>query len=240
MATASPVRPPRKALSPSLHGKLRRLVLFPSHSLGIKFGIAQFLHSRRTKKALRDLKAKGFESLILGQNPEALPQDPADLMYLYEAVQNCKAQRVIEFGSGQSTVFIAQALHDLGFGHVWSLDSDEQWLEHTNGLVPAHLRPFITFVHSPVVLTSDYGVRAWRYTVVPEGEWDFVLLDGPAGTAESTMTTNLIELLPVLKPGAGGFIDHRWKTAVLTKEVLGDKIKIRYLPSLESFTVRKR
>lgn len=243
MTTITATRPSPTGLKPGFSGKLKRLMLFPSHSLGIKTGIAQRLHARRTARAERELQERGFGPLLLPQAPGALPQDHADLMHLWRAVQDQKAERVIEFGSGQSTVFIAQGLHDQGFGHLWSLDADEKWLAHTKTLIPEHLLPFITFVHSPVELTNDYGPKAWRYTVIPDGKWDFVFLDGPAGVREvptgSDITVNLIELLPALKPGATGFIDHRWKTTVLTKEILGGKLKLRYVPSLESFTVSK-
>lgn len=242
MASSLNVRAPH-GLAPTLSGKFRRLTLFPSHTLSVKLRLAQFMHKRRTAKARKELEAAGFSRLLLPQSPDALPQDHADLMHLYHAVQRQKAQRVIEFGSGQSTIFIAQGLHDQGFGHLWSLDSNADWLKHTAGLIPTHLKPYITQVHSPVELTDDYGVRAWRYTVTPAGKWDFVLLDGPEGTGRqaggSDMTTNLIELVDDLNPGATGFIDHRWQTTVLTREVLGHKLNIRYVPSLESFVIKK-
>jgi predicted O-methyltransferase YrrM len=218
---------------------LRRLFLSPSHTITIRLGIAQRLHARRMAKARREIETEGFGHLLQGRADDALPPDPACLMFLYRAVRNCGAGRVIEFGSGQSTIFIAQALHDQGFGHLWALEADAHWLRHTQSLIPEYLIPFVTLVHSPVILTSDHGPPAWRYTVVPEGEWDFLFLDGPAGTAESTMTVNLIELLHALNKGARGLIDHRWKTTMLTREAVGRELAIRYLPSLESFTIRR-
>jgi hypothetical protein len=67
--------------------------------------------------------------------------------------------------------------------------------------------------------------------------WDFVLIDGPEGTEQSTFSCDLIELADRLVPGATGFIDHRWKTAVLAKERAGDRIRFRFIPSLESFAI---
>ena len=147
------------------------------------------------------------------------------------AVSEAIRQRAIEFGSGQSTLFIAQALHDQGSGHLWSLDADARWLEHTSKLLPEHLRPFVTFIHSPVVVNREYGVPAWEYSVVPEGQWDFVLIDGPALTDDVKLSCDLIKLAPALTQNGLGMIDHRWRTAVLAKEIAGSKLRIRFSPT---------
>jgi hypothetical protein len=227
----------RESLSqvPTFAGKLRRLRLFPLHAICARTGIAKRLHAVRTSRARRWIAEKGFASLLSGQDCEALAQDPADLRYLYETVRRKRPARAIEFGSGQSTVFIAQALHDLGAGHLWSLDADERWLEHTRSLLPAPLRPFVTFVHSPASVHFDHGVPAFRYRVVPPGDWDFVLIDGPALTPDVRLSTDLLDL--ALAPNARGMIDHRWRSAALAKEVAGKRLKLRFMPSLESFAV---
>jgi len=235
---------PPKGLKPDSAGKLRRLRLFPGFTLTTKSGLARRLHARRTEKAAQRLRQSSLAPLLNGQDPLALPQDAADLLYLYDTVSSRKVERAIEFGSGQSTLFISQALHDQGHGHLWSLDANNLWLEHTKAMLPEHLRPFVTFVHSPVRIVQDYGVPAWRYTVVPDGKWDFVLMDGPEGTGQepggSDMTTNLIEMADSLNPGATGFIDHRWMTAVLTKENASDRLRLRFIPSLESWEFQPR
>jgi hypothetical protein len=216
-------------------GKLKRLRLFPMHIITAYLGISTLLHDLRTRRATAILKRRDHERLIASHDGEALQQDSADLVYLYDRVIGSKPVRAIEFGSGQTTVFIAQALHDLGHGHLWSLDSEARWLANTEASLPDHLRPFVTFVHSPVMVHHDYGVPAFRYSVVPPGEWDFVLIDGPALDPQVRLSTDLIDLR--LRKGATGMIDHRWRSAALAKEVAGDRLKLRFMPSLESFAV---
>ena len=223
----------------SVRGMLRRLVLFPTHTLAVRTGLAKWLHDRRTARAHSSLRQRGQERLLIKGDADALPQDPADLEYLYDTVRANRPQRAIEFGSGQSTVFIAQALHDVGQGHLWSLDADEHWLANTAAVLPEHLRPFVTFVHSPVAEDRSYGIPAFRYTVVPEGEWDFALIDGPALTPQVALSVDLIDLAPKLRRGATGMIDHRWRTAALAKELCGRDLSIRYDPSLESYILKK-
>jgi hypothetical protein len=225
---------------PGFVGKLRRFRLFPLHSLTIKLGLAQVLHARRTARAKDWVERNGFAPLTRGQAEGALPQDPADLRYLYEAITRHRPARTIEFGSGQSTVFIAQALHDIGRGQLWSLDADADWLEHTRSLLPQHLRPYVTLVHSPVIVNREFGMPVWEYTIIPEGEWDFVMLDGPCGKDGITASCDLIKLAPKLRPGARGFIDHRWRTANLAVEHAGERLGLRYMPSLESYAIEAR
>jgi len=153
----------------SWRGRLRRLRLFPVHTLSARTGVAQRLHGARSSRAREWIEQRGLAPLLRGQSADALPQDPADLRYLYETVGRHRPARTIEFGSGQSTLFIAQAMHDLGSGHLWSLDADADWLEHTRSLLPAHLRPFVTLMHSPVVVNHEYGMPVWEYTVIPDG-----------------------------------------------------------------------
>jgi predicted O-methyltransferase YrrM len=232
-ASDSDVPPPLRA---GLRGKLHRLRLFPLHTLAVRSGVAARLHARRTRKAERILRARGHDRLIASHDDAALQQDPADLVYLYDTVGARRPTRAIEFGSGQSTVFIALALHDLGHGHLWSLDADARWLANSERSLPEHLRPFVTFVHSPAVAHLEHGIPAWRYTVVPPGEWDFVLVDGPALTADVLLSSDLVDL--PLAPGAIGMIDHRWRSAVLARQAAGRRLGLRYMPSLESFALK--
>jgi hypothetical protein len=215
-------------------GRLRRFRLFPMHTLSVRSGVAQRLHAKRTAKARRWLEDRDFLPLLQARDAEALPQDAADLRHLYEAVTRQRPERVIEFGSGQSTIFIAQALHDIGAGHLWTLDADAHWLANSKRSLPHHLRRFVTFVHSPAIVHKDYGVPAFRYSVVPPGEWDFVLVDGPALTPEVSLSTDLIDLPLAAK--AKGMIDHRWRSAVIAKEQR-KRLKLSFMPSLESFAI---
>lgn len=224
------------ALHPGAAGMLRRLRLFPLHSLTARTGIARRLHAARTRKSEAILAKRGHDRLIAGRHADAMPQDAADLVYLYDLVRRRRPRRAIELGSGQTTIFIAQALHDIGAGHLWSLDADGHWLANSERSLPAHLRPFVTFVHSPAQIHFDHGLAAFRYTVTPPGEWDFVLIDGPALTPDVRLSSDLAEL--PLAAGAAGMIDHRWRSAVLAREKAGHRLRLRYMPSLESFAVR--
>jgi predicted O-methyltransferase YrrM len=223
----------------SLRGKLRRLALFPMHSLTAKLGLAQALHAGRIRREGERMRKLGLDQLLKDKDSAAMDQDPADLMFLSDTIRQRRPKRIIEFGSGQSTMFIADALSRNGEGHLHSLDADARWLEHTAKMLPSHLRPYVTFVHSPVVVNTDHGVAAYQYTVIPEGRWDFILVDGPACNDDVRLSCDLVHLADALNSGGGGMIDHRWRTAVLARELVSDKIRIRYKPTLESFVFER-
>ncbi len=223
------------ALSPTISGKIRRLRMFPGHAISARLRIARIAHRWRTRRAEAEMASCGLDRLLERRSGTALSQDPADLMFLYRSVRKRAVRRAIEFGSGQSTLFIAQALHDNGAGHLWSLDADEHWLDHTRQMLPERLRPYVTLIHSPVIVNSDYGVPAWQYGRIPDGEWDFVFIDGPAAQDGISTSCDLVLLEPQLRPGAFGMIDHRWRTAALAQEATGGRLRLRYIPSLESF-----
>ena len=65
-------------------------------------------------------------------------------------------------------------------------------------------------------------------------------MDGPEGTEASRAGGHDDEpdQSPTANPGATGYFDHRWQTAVLTKEKAGAKLQIRFVPSLESWEFR--
>jgi hypothetical protein len=132
-------------------------VPFPAHTITSRLKIARPLHALRTAVADRQMRRHQLDSLLARRAPEAMPQDPADLMFLYWAITKRGPERCIEFGSGQSTLFIAEALHARGHGHLWSLDADADWLAHTEQMLPDYLRTLVTFVHSPVRVHRIFG-----------------------------------------------------------------------------------
>lgn len=138
--------------------------MFPGHSITAKLGIAQAVHGLRTWRAAKQLRQQSLERLLRSKDPAALGQDPADLVFLRNTIKERKVNRAIEFGSGQSTIFIAQGMFEQGFGHLYSLDADERWLARSERALPNHLRNFVTFVHSPAIVNYEYGVPAWEYS----------------------------------------------------------------------------
>jgi len=71
--------------------------------------------------------------------------DLTDLWFLYRMIRQRKPRTLLEFGSGCSTVILAQALWnnqchsaDRG-GYLYSIDADPYWADATAKAMPAHL-----------------------------------------------------------------------------------------------------
>ena len=205
-----------------------------------KLRLDALLHRIATRLARRQLRQRGWDRFLLRVSHEAIPADPADLLAIYRAVRTTKPQEVLELGSGQSTVFIALALSHNGTGHLWSVESEQAWLEHTRNLIPDALVERVTFVPSAVEITDDHGLPAWRYTDVPRRSWGFVLVDGPALGGGADLSSDLVEIFEELVPQATGIVDFRRTSILLAKEVLGPRIAIRYRPQTQSYLFRKK
>jgi predicted O-methyltransferase YrrM len=81
---------------------------------------------------------------------------------------------IFECGSGNSTIFVARLLAQLGKGHVVSLEHDEKWTAVTSRLIAQEgLESFATVVHAPLV-DGWYGITSLEAEGV-----DLLIVDGP-------------------------------------------------------------
>jgi len=60
--------------------------------------------------AKRALLSRGYLDFLEKRPPGSLPPEPDDLWYLYRLVRRQKPRTIVEFGSGCSTMFLAQAV----------------------------------------------------------------------------------------------------------------------------------
>ena len=154
-------------MKPGMAGKMRRMMIFPGYIASTKSGLARRLHAKRTAKAAIELRGSKLERLLNGQDPSALPQDPADLLHLYNTIEGGNVAARSNLAPGSPRCFSPK--HCMTGPRTLVAGRQRAWLEHTEKILPDHLRPFVAFVPGPVEMTDDNGVRAWRYTVVLTG-----------------------------------------------------------------------
>jgi len=100
-----------------------------------------------------------------------------------------RPQRVLELGSGMSTLVCAYALEAVGQGgKIISLDHDDRFAETTRRQLRMHgLDGIATVLHAPLrTTTTDVGAQSW-YGVPDEalrGPIDLLIVDGPPGGGE--------------------------------------------------------
>lgn len=113
-----------------------------------------------TRLCARRLKKLGMAELLLPkptsqvQGVTALPPRWEDLWTLYSIVRAKKPKLVLEYGSGVSTILLAQALWQNGSGRLISLENAPEWVEVTRSRLPDHLREVCALrLSQPVIKT---------------------------------------------------------------------------------------
>jgi predicted O-methyltransferase YrrM len=103
---------------------------------------------------------------------------------LYREVVDRKRTRILECGSGSTTVILAYALRELGSGRVTSLEHDPDYAEQTRRAVAEHgLAAWVSVIDAPLAETVVDGT-SWQWydtSIVPAGTIDLLLVDGPPG-----------------------------------------------------------
>lgn len=131
------------------------------------------------KWAQQQLLKRGYLHFLRHRPSDAIPPDFADLWSLYQTVRHRKPEYILEFGSGCSTVILAQALYDNQSGYLYSIDSDHHWAEVTSNSMPTHLKRFCEVSHSPVVGIGNTDNLMLRHSRLPDVIPNFLYLDGP-------------------------------------------------------------
>lgn len=144
-----------------------------------------------------------------------------------------RPRRVLECGSGVSTVVAGLTLRDLGIGTLLTLEHDPEWAERTRGLVRDHgLEDVVEVRHAPLVERVVGGEpTCWYDTdwLEEDDVFDAVIVDGPPDPPADRYP--LVPLLgDHLAPGATLLIDdaeresarddlRRWSASVPGLEV---------------------
>ena len=120
--------------------------------------------------------------------PRSLPAlrgwsaSPDLLLYLYHLVLKERPRRILECGSGASTVVLAYALKAVGQGQLTSLDHLEHYCAATRAQLCDHgMDSWANVEHAPLAPAEIEG-QPWLWynlDAVPEGPIDLVVIDGP-------------------------------------------------------------
>jgi predicted O-methyltransferase YrrM len=104
--------------------------------------------------------------------------------YLAEAVAARGGARVLECGSGTTTVVLALVARSIGLGQVTALEHDPDYAAQTRAELEARgLAGWGRVVDAPLT-DVDLGGETWRWydpELVPRNEIDVLLVDGPPG-----------------------------------------------------------
>ena len=146
----------------------------------------QIAMARRTAEAYfrADPERAALLPILAQSNSTGAGWTDYHLLHRYIVVR--RPRRILEFGSGRTTVVMAHALatvnrEDPGCppGHLYSMEDILRFHEDAKAIMPPQLSRYTTLIHSPK-RESTWRDEIWGfgYSTLPPGPFDFVFVDG--------------------------------------------------------------
>lgn len=134
---------------------------------------------------------------------------PEDLDFILGQVAAREATRVVECGSGASTLAIARFLRDRGAGTVHSLEHDARWAQETrSALATQDLDGLATVIEAPLESHASAPPGCLWYArdalaQLPSDAIELLLVDGPPASPDSGAERSRYPALPLLRDRLG-------------------------------------
>ncbi len=122
-----------------------------------------------------------------------MAMSPVTICHILNEIIINKRSSIIEFGAGNSTVYIAKIIKTFGLKvKFYAVDSDEQWVNRvTENLTKVGVQDAIELIVAPVQESPDYATALassfkWYDSEVikkkiNEEKFDLIIVDGPTG-----------------------------------------------------------
>lgn len=190
----------------------------------------RLIHVPRHKWAIWQMDRSGLNKLFAARDAKALAPQAFDLWFLYRQIRQRRPQTVVEFGVGNSTLVMAEAMRRNGFGSLHTIDASEHWISDTKrGLT----NQCVTMHTSPVESMEIDGERCHRYAKHPDVRLiDLLFLDGPSpkdipGWAGKPIAADPIMLEERFAPGFRMVVDSRLDNVAFLKRRLRRYYRVR-------------
>jgi Methyltransferase domain len=106
----------------------------------------------------------------------------SDYYFLHRYILTRKPKRVLEFGSGCTTLVIADALRQTG-GHLYSYEDVPEYHADISALIPVDLKSYVTLVRADkLAITFEPGIWGVRYAGETSEPVEMIFVDGPFET----------------------------------------------------------
>lgn len=123
-----------------------------------------------------------------------MSMSPVTIYHILNDIALNDKTKIIEFGSGNSTIFVAALLNKLNLkATFFSVDDDDNWIENIkqslllNGISKVH----VEFIHAPIKRTTQFDAALSPFfnwydtnilkTKIGDEKFDLVIVDGPNG-----------------------------------------------------------
>jgi hypothetical protein len=170
---------------------------------------------------------------------EVYRPDWADLLNMYNLVRRRKPRIIIEFGSGCSTLMLAQAIaHNQiageNSGHLYSVETSEHFKRLTDSYLPRRLTPFVEIIRSEIEFGEIAGTKVLWHKTIPDVVPNLVYLDGPDYQDFSTDVKTQAEGVLLEQRSATDYailVDWRQATFEFTRANLKRRYKVTTSPT---------
>jgi predicted O-methyltransferase YrrM len=102
---------------------------------------------------------------------------------IYSLIKERGVKKILELGSGASSLIMAYALQDLGQGNIVSLEHDKKYIQESRSMIDKHgLDRYCTVHYSPLVETRVEDIVYKFYSTDHQhldDLFDMILVDGP-------------------------------------------------------------
>jgi len=183
--------------------------------------------------------------------------DIPDLCRLHWIILSRKSLNVLEFGSGHSTIFMADAHYILDFFfkelefsrnkknfHTYTVEENKYYAQITKKRIPSYLEKFITISTSKIKTVYYENRFASKYENLPNISPDFIYLDAPslyfskkkfegftfARKHRLPMSADILFIEYFLEPGTIVIVDGRTANARFLKDHFKKKWKYFHYP----------
>jgi hypothetical protein len=148
------------------------------------------------------LQALFDDAFVAGLSESSARTSCGELWALFQAVSRHRPRVVFEFGSGYSTLVIAEALLRNGPpadpGRLYSFDASAAWAERARGMLLPRHAAVCEVRHSALRVRRLAGERVCLHDGLPDRIPDMVFLDGPGGIAGVEGAADVLLLEPRL------------------------------------------
>jgi hypothetical protein len=134
----------------------------------------------------------------------SMAMNPSEIARICNDVIINQRKRIVEFGSGVSTVYIAKLMPDDSV--LYTIDHNKEWLDIVaTWLVNEGLRDRVVMVHAPLkeVQISSHKAPWYDCAIVesclPSDSIDCLIVDGPPAGASGTAAKARYPAIPLLK-----------------------------------------
>jgi len=215
----------------------------------------------RLLPASQTISEVGVFDNVSGKVATALHPDVEDLVRIHRLIRKRRSFTVLEFGTGFSTLVIADALkknkqdwenlkskpkiRNNCMFQCFTVDTSEKWIATAKERIPHDLRDFINFHFSAVKIGTFNGQLCHYYESLPDIIPDFIYLDGPDPKSVSgsinglsfqpdertVMAADLLLMESTFLPGTFILIDGRTNNARFLKNNFKRQYEFNWNPT---------